>query len=142
MVMNKLPDRIIKVNYITFDKLETVLLLTIALLCAIFIIKVMLMTKLKSNVNVKIDADVKELAAQLLANMGIDQTTAIDMFFRQIIAERRLPFQPAIAKTAEQVQDIIKLKNIPHKAVLVNEDGHIIADKGQDPELYDWAVNG
>jgi DNA-damage-inducible protein J len=101
------------------------------------------MVNTKSNVNVKIDAKVKELASQLLARMGIDQTTAIDMFFRQIIAERRLPFQPTVVQTyGEQVLDIIKRKNIPHKTAHVNEDGHIIADKDKDPDLYDWAVNG
>jgi len=54
------------------------------------------MDKKKSNVNVKLDADVKEQASQLFAKMGLDQTTAIDMFFRQVIAERRLPFQPSV----------------------------------------------
>ena len=97
----------------------------------------------KSNVNVKIDTNVKELATHLLERMGLDQTTAIDMFYRQIITERRLPFQPTVAQTyGEQVLDIIKRKNIPHKAVEVNADGHIIVDKDKDPELYDWAVNG
>ncbi|MDR1837706.1 MAG: type II toxin-antitoxin system RelB/DinJ family antitoxin, partial [Treponema sp.] len=43
----------------------------------------------KSKVNVKIDKNVKELATQLLERMGLDQTTAIDMFYRQIITERR-----------------------------------------------------
>ena len=75
--------------------------------------------------------------------MGLDQTTAIDMFYRQIIAERRLPFQPTVAQTyGEQVLDIIKRKNIPHKAVEVNAQGQIIVDKDKDPDLYDWAVNG
>jgi addiction module RelB/DinJ family antitoxin len=37
------------------------------------------MANTKSNVNVKIDADVKALATQLLARMGLDQTTAIDI---------------------------------------------------------------
>ena len=97
----------------------------------------------RSNVNVKIDTSVKELASHLLERMGLDQTTAIDMFYRQIIAERRLPFQPSVAQTyGEQALDIIKRKNIPHKAVEVNAEGHIIADKDKDPELYDWAVNG
>jgi len=40
------------------------------------------MTNTKSNINVKIDTEIKEQAAQLLGRMGIDQTTAIDMFFR------------------------------------------------------------
>lgn len=101
------------------------------------------MTTTKLNVNVKIDAAVKEQATQLLERMGIDQTTAIDMFYRQIIAERRLPFQPTVAQTyGEQILDIIKHKNIPHKTVEVDTAGHIIADKDKDPELYDWAVNG
>jgi antitoxin component of RelBE/YafQ-DinJ toxin-antitoxin module len=74
---------------------------------------------------------------------GLDHTTAIEMFYRQIIAEHRLPFQPTVAPTyGEQMLDIIKRKNIPHKAVDVNAEGHIIVDKDKDPELYDWAVRG
>jgi len=52
--------------------------------------EVIFMIATKSNVNVKIDTTVKETATMLLGRMGIDQTTAIDMFYRQIIAERRL----------------------------------------------------
>jgi len=40
------------------------------------------MTTTKSNVNVKIDSAIKETATMLLERMGIDQTTAIDMFYR------------------------------------------------------------
>ena len=102
-----------------------------------------MMGAVKSNVNVKIDASVKEQASQLLERMGIDQTTAIDMYFRQIISERRLPFQPTVAQThKEQLLDILNRKNIPRRKVDVNSDGHILADKAKDPELYDWAVNG
>jgi len=101
------------------------------------------MPGVKSTINVKIDADVKEAAASLLARMGIDQTTAIDMFYRKIIAVKTLPFQPEPLPTnSEQLLAAIKNKNIPHKTVEVNSDGHIIADKDKDPELFDWAVNG
>ena len=114
-------------------------LLTMTLWLAIILI----MDTAKSNVNVKIDTSVKEQAARLLDRMGIDQTTAIDMFYRQIIVERRLPFQPTAAQTyGEQVLDLIRRRNIPRKAVEVNAEGHIIVDKDKDPELYDWAVNG
>ena len=98
------------------------------------------MTSAKSTINIKIDANVKEAAAALLARMGIDQTTAIDMFYRKIIAARALPFQPEpIPTNGEQLLAAIKRKNIPHKSVDVNAEGHIIADKDKDPELYDWA---
>ena len=97
----------------------------------------------KSTVNVKIDASVKEAAAALLARMGIDQTTAIEMYYRKIITVKSLPFQPEpLPATGEQLLAAIKRKGITHKAVEVNAEGHIIADKDKDPELYDWAVNG
>ena len=103
----------------------------------------MIMINTKSNVNVNIDAEVIERATKLLERMGIDLPTAIDMYFRQIILERRLPFQPTVAQTyGDQLLDIIKRKKIPHKTVEVNAAGHIIVDKDKDPELYDWAVNG
>jgi DNA-damage-inducible protein J len=101
------------------------------------------MVSVKSNVNVRIDADVKEFAIQLLGRMGIDQTTAIDMFFRQIIAERRLPFQPVARLTLDEQIAEAALKSNPKKVELsVDADGNIIVDKELHPEVYDWAVNG
>jgi DNA-damage-inducible protein J len=100
------------------------------------------MANTKSNVNVKIDADVKALATQLLARMGLDQTTAIDMFYRQIIAERRLPFQPAAASTLDERIVTAALKKNPKRVEPeVDADGNIIVDKERHPELYDWAVS-
>jgi len=101
------------------------------------------MAATKSNVNVKIDSQIKELAAQLLDKMGIDQTTAIDMFYRQIIAERRLPFQPTVAQSyGEQLLDIVKHKGIPNITLTADQNGHAYIDKENHPDLYDWAVNG
>ncbi|MCL2086088.1 MAG: type II toxin-antitoxin system RelB/DinJ family antitoxin [Oscillospiraceae bacterium] len=101
------------------------------------------MQSAKSTINVKIDTSVKEAAAELLSRMGIDQTTAIDMFYRKIIAVRTIPFQPEPLPTnGELLLAAIKRKGIPHKTVEVNEQGHIFVDKDKDPDLYDWAVNG
>jgi len=97
----------------------------------------------KSNVNVKIDTAVKETAAMLLERMGIDQTTAIDMFYRQIIAERRLPFQPVVATTLEeQLTAAIAKRNIPRVKLEADENGCAIVHKDKHPEIYDWVVNG
>ena len=101
------------------------------------------MTNTKANVNVKIDADVKELATALLSRMGLDQTTAIDMFYRQIIAEQRLPFQPIVNQTLDEqiISAVIKNK---HKRIELktNKEGNIIINKKLHPEIYDWAANG
>ena len=96
----------------------------------------------KTSVNVRIDTDIKELATQLLGRMGIDQTTAIDMFYRQIIAERRLPFQPVVIPTLdEQLTEAILNSNPEMVDVDVDENGNILIDKDKS-DLYDWAVNG
>lgn len=97
----------------------------------------------KASVNVKIDADVKELATQLLERMGLDQTTAIDIFYRQIITERRLPFQPVVNPTLDEQVSAALLKRTKKVVNLdVDEAGNVIIDKDKHPEIYDWAVNG
>jgi len=97
----------------------------------------------KTSVNVKIDTDVKELATQLLTRMGIDQTTAIDMFYRQIIAERRLPFQPVVMLSLDEQIIAAALKRNPKRVSLpTDENGNVIIDKEKYPDIYEWAVNG
>ena len=99
------------------------------------------MTVAKSNINIKIDTAVKEAATMLLDRMGIDQTTAIDMYYRQIIAERRLPFQPVVAPTLEeQLTAAIAKKNIPKVILEADENGYAIVDKDKHPEIYDSAA--
>jgi len=101
------------------------------------------MTSTKSTINVKIDANVKEAAATLLARMGIDQTTAIDMYYRKIIAIKTLPFQPEpIPTTGEQLLAAIKRKGIPNVTLPADENGYAFIDKEKHPDLYDWAVEG
>jgi DNA-damage-inducible protein J len=96
----------------------------------------------KAHVSVKIDADVKERAAKLLNSMGLDQTTAIDMFYRQIIAEEKLPFEPVEQSIDEQLLAAIERKNIPVIKLKTDDEGNILIDEDSDPELYDWGVNG
>jgi len=97
----------------------------------------------KSNVNVKIDSRIKELATKLLNQMGLDQTTAIEMYYRQIIAERRLPFQPIAASTLDKQIAALAVKNTAKIVELTaDKKGNILIDKNQHPEVYDWAVNG
>ena len=101
------------------------------------------MTMQKATVSVEVDAAVKEQAVKFLDQMGVDLASAIDMFFRQVIEERRLPFEPKVPQThAEQILYHIERLGIPTITVDVNDEGHILVDKDKDPELYDWAVNG
>jgi addiction module RelB/DinJ family antitoxin len=105
--------------------------------------EVIILANAKSAVNVKIDAGIKELAASFLERMGIDQTTAIEMYYRQIIKEKGLPFKPAVALTIdEQLAAAIEAKRIPVIDLAVDENRRIIVDKNKDPAVYDWLVDG
>jgi len=99
------------------------------------------MQNIKSTVNVRIDAKVKETATILLARMGIDQTTAIEMYYRKIIALKALPFQPEpIPSAGEQLLAAIKRKGIPNISLSADEKGYALIDKETQPELYDLTL--
>ena len=46
-----------------------------------------------SNMNIRMDNEVKAQAQVLFAQFGLDMTTAVNMFLRQAIRERGIPFQ-------------------------------------------------
>jgi len=101
------------------------------------------MENIESSVNVKLDANIKTLATQILERMGIDQTTAIDMFYRQVIKEQRLPFQPSAALSLDEQIIAAALKHSPKRVVLpVDENGSVIVDKDKQPDIYEWVLNG
>ena len=45
-----------------------------------------------TRISVNIDAEVKKKAQNILSEIGIDMTTAIDSFLRTLIREERIPF--------------------------------------------------
>lgn len=45
-----------------------------------------------TSMNIRMDSDVKQEAQQLFAEFGLDMTTAINLFLRQSIRERSIPF--------------------------------------------------
>jgi DNA-damage-inducible protein J len=46
-----------------------------------------------ANLYVRIEPDVKEQAESILAALGISASNAINMFYKQIILQRGLPFE-------------------------------------------------
>jgi DNA-damage-inducible protein J len=105
-------------------------------------IEVIIMVNEKASVNVKIDKGVKLLAMRIFEGMGIDQTTAIDMYYRQVIEENRLPFQPKPLSLDAQLVAALE-KSQPKRVTLpVDENGSLVIDKDLHPDIYDWAVNG
>lgn len=51
-----------------------------------------------ANVNVRIQENIKEQAEAILETIGVPRATAIDMFYRQIILNKGIPFSLTIPK--------------------------------------------
>ena len=47
----------------------------------------------KVSTNVSIDADIKKQAQELFAELGMDLSTAINIFIRQSLSQRSIPFE-------------------------------------------------
>lgn len=46
----------------------------------------------KTSMSIRLDSEVKEQAQQVFNNLGMDMTTAINIFLRQAIQYQGLPF--------------------------------------------------
>lgn len=54
------------------------------------------MANKSANVVARVEPDIKERAETILTNLGISASTAINMFYRQVILWNGIPFRPAI----------------------------------------------
>ena len=103
------------------------------------------MNNTKSNISIKIDANIKEAAKSQLDKMGLTLTTAIELFLKHVIEERSLPFEPAVPSLDEQLLEAFQKLDVPVIELEADENGNVIIDeriKKEHPELYDWVMNG
>ena len=48
---------------------------------------------MKANMNIKVDTDVRDAAKSIFGQMGLDMTTAVNMFLLAAIREKGIPFE-------------------------------------------------
>lgn len=46
----------------------------------------------KVSTNISIDADIKKQAQELLSDLGLDLSTAINIYLRQMVRDNAIPF--------------------------------------------------
>ena len=65
------------------------------------------MANKSTNVYIRIEPDVKSQAERILADLGLPASTAINLFYKQIILHRGLPFEVTLPDQpgAEPVAD-------------------------------------
>lgn len=73
----------------------------------------------KVSTSISIDADVKAQAQELFADLGMDMSTAINVFLRQAIRDQRMPFDISMgvpnAETKAALQEIKEMREHPEK---------------------------
>ena len=65
------------------------------------------MSNLTSTINVNVPSDVKEEATNLFNSLGLNMSTAINMFLKRAIYERGIPFE-AKQKPSKEFAEAIK----------------------------------
>ena len=48
-----------------------------------------------ATINIKTDAQLKKQAGKLFADLGMNMTSALNLFLRQAVREKRIPFEVA-----------------------------------------------
>lgn len=72
-----------------------------------------------SNVNVRIDANVKKAAESVFAKLGITPTAAISLFYNQVIRTNSIPFELKAdvpnEKTLKALKEVEEMENNSEK---------------------------
>lgn len=97
-------------------------------------------TSTATRINFRTDIKTKQSAEKLFDDLGLDMTTALNMFLKQAVREQALPIRPALtyslnvqtAHALAHVQRVIEGKD--------PEDGAVFEDANQAAEFLDSLV--
>ena len=78
-----------------------------------------------TNLSIKIDRDLKAKADKLFNDMGMNLTTAVNVFVRQVVLERAIPFR--IHRDAENTR---AMGSIEMRRAAMQEIRDLLADLG------------
>ncbi len=70
-----------------------------------------------TTMNIRIDRGIKESAKEVFAELGLDLSTAVNIFFRQAIRENGIPFEMKLdtpnKETLDAIKEVQKMKKNP-----------------------------
>ena len=62
------------------------------------------------NMSIRMDTELKKQADAMLSDMGLNMTTAINMFLRQVVRQGRIPFE--IATDIPNAETLAAMKEV------------------------------
>ena len=78
-----------------------------------------------TTVNVRVDEDIKRNVESLFESMGMNISTAVNMFFRQCLFENAIPFQPRGSRNVSRKEALKEAKD----QVIVNGTSEMLPDE-------------
>ena len=72
-----------------------------------------------ANISIRVPDDIKQQASALFSDLGLDMTTAINVFLRQAVKEQAIPFRIGEAaynqETLDAIQEVREMKKHPEQ---------------------------
>ena len=79
-----------------------------------------------TNLNIRTDKDIKDVAEKIFNELGMNMTTAINIFLRQAIRSNGIPFKVSLNTpndiTAKAIAEHNKEMTIPKDKTITNDD--------------------
>jgi len=70
-----------------------------------------------TNISIRMDVELKKQAEQLFSELGMNMTTAFNIFLRQAVRQQRIPFDVALetpkAEMLEALAEVKRMKKDP-----------------------------
>jgi len=63
-----------------------------------------------ANINIRVDAEVKSKAQEVFLALGLDMTTAINIFLRQAIRKNGIPFELTVEEPKPKTREFGRMK--------------------------------
>jgi DNA-damage-inducible protein J len=82
-----------------------------------------------ANLYARIEPEVKEQAEGILSSLGISSSNAINMFYKQIILNRGIPFEVKLPSASAKPIDVSKLSEAEMNAELEKGYADIVAGR-------------
>ena len=80
---------------------------------------------MNTNINIRTDSEIKNKASSLFKEMGLDLSTAINIFLHQCVLEERIPFEITRnvpnKETVKAMENVLNKKNLSRNFDNVND---------------------
>ena len=89
-----------------------------------------------TSMNIRMDSEVKRKAQQVFAELGLDTTTAVNLFLRQVIRTQSIPFELKAEipneETIAAIEEVRQMKQDPSMGKRYHDVDEMMEDLLQD----------